>query len=168
MLGGDFIKNITGMHIYYYMVCKRKLWYFSNMLNMESENESVQLGKIIDESTYTREEKHININDVINIDFIRNDTIFETKKSRKIEEASIMQMKYYLYYLKINGADNFTGEITYPALKQKIQVSIDENDIQNIECICSEIRDIISKPLPPVYEKKSYCKSCAYYDLCMI
>lgn len=24
--------NISGMHIYYYYVCKRKLWYFSNGL----------------------------------------------------------------------------------------------------------------------------------------
>ena len=36
---------------------------------MEHSNEHVNLGKIIDENSYSREDKHININNVINIDF---------------------------------------------------------------------------------------------------
>lgn len=160
--------KIKGMQIYYYKVCKRKLWYFSHMLSMENENENVQLGRIIDENTYSREDKHININNVINIDFMKNNVLYETKKSRKIEEASIMQMKYYLYYLKVNGADNFTGEITYPALKQKVEVCLTDDDISEIEIICREIEKIVSCPVPPQYVKKSYCRSCAYYDLCCI
>ena len=47
--------NISGMHIYYYYVCKRKLWYFSNGLAMESENENVKIGKLIDETTYKQQ-----------------------------------------------------------------------------------------------------------------
>ena len=63
-------KRITGVMIYYYFVCKRKLWYFCHEINMESENENVQLGKLLDEKNYERDEKHINIDNVINIDFI--------------------------------------------------------------------------------------------------
>ena len=63
-------KRITGVMIYYYFVCKRKLWYFCHEINMESENENVQLGKLLDEKSYERDEKHINIDNVINIDFI--------------------------------------------------------------------------------------------------
>ena len=58
---GDIMKNITGMQIYYYMVCKRKLWYFTHSLTMEQDNENVMLGKIIDENSYSREDKNINI-----------------------------------------------------------------------------------------------------------
>ena len=76
------MEKITGMHIYYYFVCKRKLWYYINNLQMEHSNEHVNLGKIIDENSYSREDKHININNVINIDFIRDDIICETKKSK--------------------------------------------------------------------------------------
>ena len=97
-------KEITGMMIYYYYVCKRKLWYFYNEIAMESSNEDVALGKIIDENSYKNDEKHININNVINIDYIKKDNILhEIKKSNKIEEASIWQVKYYLYYLKQRG-----------------------------------------------------------------
>ena len=45
--------DVTGMQVYYYYVCKRKLWYFSNELTMESENENVKIGKIIDETRNT-------------------------------------------------------------------------------------------------------------------
>lgn len=41
--------RVTGVMIYYYFVCKRKLWYFINEINMESDNENVMLGKLLDE-----------------------------------------------------------------------------------------------------------------------
>ena len=53
--------RITGVMIYYYFVCKRKLWYFCHEIRMEAENEDVILGKILDESSYSKNEKHINI-----------------------------------------------------------------------------------------------------------
>ena len=93
-------KLVSGMKIYYYFVCRKKLWYFSNEINMESENENVQLGKILDESTYKNRKKHIMIDNIINIDYIaEHNVLHEVKKSRKIEEAGIWQIKYYLYYL---------------------------------------------------------------------
>lgn len=63
--------RVTGVMIYYYFVCKRKLWYFINEINMESDNENVMLGKLLDENSYRRDDKHINIDNVINIDFIK-------------------------------------------------------------------------------------------------
>ena len=94
-------KRITGVMIYYYFVCKRKLWYFCHEINMESENENVQLGKLLDEKSYERDEKHINIDNVINIDFIReHQELHEIKKSKAIEEAGIWQVKYYLTKLQ--------------------------------------------------------------------
>ncbi|MCI1931549.1 MAG: CRISPR-associated protein Cas4 [Clostridia bacterium] len=45
-------KKITGTMIYYNEVCKKKLWYFIHDITMESENEDVNLGRIIDEQSY--------------------------------------------------------------------------------------------------------------------
>lgn len=162
------MEKVTGMQIYYYYVCKRKLWYFSHSLNMENDNEYVSLGKLIDENSYSREEKHINIDNVINIDFIRDDIVCETKKSRTIEEASEMQLKYYLYYLEKNGTKKFKGEINYPVLKKKVTVELQDDDREKIEDICSEIMRINEQKMPPEYQKKGICKNCAYYDLCLI
>ena len=93
-------KEITGVMIYYYEVCKRKLWYFYHEIQMEQTNENVLIGKVIDEETYKRDKKHINIDNIVNIDFIRSkNMLHEVKKSKKIEQASILQVKYYLYFL---------------------------------------------------------------------
>ena len=78
--------RVTGVMIYYYFVCKRKLWYFINEINMESDNENVMLGKLLDENSYRRDDKHINIDNVINIDFIKeHQELHEIKKSKEIE-----------------------------------------------------------------------------------
>ncbi|MCD8026665.1 MAG: CRISPR-associated protein Cas4, partial [Clostridiales bacterium] len=160
-------RKLTGMHIYYYFVCLRKLWYFSNQLSMESENENVRLGKIIDETTYKNQNKHILIDDTINIDYISEYNILhEVKKSKKIEEAGIWQIKYYLYYLKKLGVTDIKGRVDYPLIKQSVSVELTSEDQNQLDNAILSIKDIISADLPPAYEKKKYCKSCAYYDLC--
>ncbi|WP_195244393.1 CRISPR-associated protein Cas4 [Clostridium celatum] len=162
-------KEVTGVMIYYYEVCKRKLWYFYNEIQMEQGNENVAIGKTIDEETYQRDEKHINIDNIINIDFIRSKGILhEVKKSKKIEEASILQVKYYLYFLKKRGIDNIKAKIDYPLLKQNIEVTLTDEDIISIEQILMDIQKIVEESKPPALDKKRICKACAYYDLCFI
>lgn len=161
-------KKITGMMVYYYAVCKRKLWYFYHEIQMEHGNENVAIGKVIDEETYQRDDKHINIDNVINIDFIRAKGILhEVKKSDKIEEASILQVKYYLYYLR--ERDVFVkAKIDYPLLKECVDVELSDDDIVEIEQILKEIEQIVDSPLPPSMKKQKICRSCAYFDLCYI
>ena len=162
-------REITGVMIYYYKVCLRKLWYFYHEINMEQENENVQIGKILDEETYKRDEKHINIDNVINIDFIRSQgTLHEIKKSKKIEEASILQLKYYLYYLNKRGVSGIKARIDYPLLKKTMEVELSEADKNEIDQILDTIIKIVNSDIPPQLQKKSICKSCAYCDLCFI
>ena len=42
---------------------------------MEAGNENVELGKLLDTSSYDRDYKHIMINGVINIDFLRGNHV---------------------------------------------------------------------------------------------
>lgn len=162
-------KPISGMMIYYYIVCKRKLWYFYNQIQMEADNENVQIGKVLDENAYKREEKHINIDDVISIDYIKDKGILhEVKKSKKIEEAGIMQVKYYLYYLKQKGVADIKGKVDYPLLKQSIDIELTVDDEKNIESILIDLKEIVNSQLPPLLEKKGICKKCAYFELCYI
>lgn len=162
-------EKISGIMVYYYFVCKRKLWLFNSDISMEDENELVQIGRFIDDSSYASERKHIMINDEINIDFIeRSGVIHEIKKSRKIEEASVWQLKYYLYYLKRHGVENIRAKIDYPLLKQTEDVSLEAEDEECLSEILEDIKRIIrSRDMPPCINK-SICKKCAYFDLCMI
>lgn len=162
-------REITGVMIYYYEVCKRKLWYFYNEIQMEQGNENVLIGKTIDEETYKRDKKHINIDNIINIDFIRSKGVLhEVKKSKKIEGASILQVKYYLYFLQKRGVYNIKGKIDYPLLKQSIDVELSDEDINDINEILINIKNIVKDSKPPSLDKKRICQSCAYYDLCFI
>lgn len=161
-------KNITGLMVYYYFVCGKKLWYFANEIAMEQYNMDVKLGKVLDENSYSRDEKHINIDNVINIDFIRSKNVLhEVKKSNKIEEASIWQVKYYLYYLQQRGI-SVNAKIDYPLLKETLDVTLSQEDCRYLDTVLQEIETIISQETPMDAPKKKFCKACAYYDLCFI
>lgn len=155
--------------VYYHEVCPRKLWYFIHGICLEQENENVAIGKILDEETYRDEEKHINIDNVINIDFIRSlKALHEVKKSRKIEKASILQVQYYLYYLKHHGVEGFTGRIDYPLLKKSLSVELTHEDEKKIEETLASIEQLGSQRTAPPLKKKGICSACAYADICFI
>lgn len=162
-------KDVTGLMVYYYEVCNRKLWYFVNEIQLEENNSNVILGKLLEENTYTRDEKKINIDGVINIDFIRSKKILhEIKKSNSIEPASLLQVQYYLYYLEKKGLIGLKGILDYPLLKQTVEVNLTDKDRENLDNIIIGIKEILRKESPPALEKNGICKKCAYFDLCFV
>jgi CRISPR-associated exonuclease Cas4 len=164
---------MTGTQIAYYFLCKRKLWLFTNHVDMEHNHENVALGKFISESTYQRKQHEIHIADEENdavLDFYdpKTKTIHEVKKSNKMEETHIWQVKFYISILEQKGIQNVTGEIDYPKLRQKVKVELTDSDRQELKQIQKEITEIIESGKPPVVINKPFCKQCTYYDLCYI
>jgi CRISPR-associated exonuclease Cas4 len=158
----------TGTQINYYFVCKRKLWLFTKEIRFENENEYVQLGRLIDENTYKRNKKQIEIGK-IKIDFMDNKgVIHEVKKSKAIEKAHIYQVKYYILTLKEMGVENITGEIDYPKLKKRRPVVWEAGDEKVFNNIFSEVQKILDKTIPPAAIKKKICSKCAYYEFCFV
>ena len=163
------MEDISGVMIYYYFVCKRKLWYFCKNINMENNSENVGIGKLIDEMSYSREHKHISIDQNINVDFLRDwKIIHDIKKSRAAEEASIWQIKYYIYYLEKKGIEVEKGVLDYPKLKKRIDVFLNDEDRMKLEKIMDKIREIKGLKVPLEVEKKRICKKCAYFELCYV
>ena len=155
--------------IYYYFVCKRKLWFFVNDITMEQSSDLVAMGKLVDETSYSREKKNILIDENINIDFLKEwKVIHEVKKSRKIEEASKWQLKYYIWILKHKGVAIEKGVLDYPLLRKRENVFLLEEDEKRLEEIRKDIEEIILLKSPPQRIKKSICRKCAYYELCYI
>lgn len=162
-------REISGMMFYYYFVCKRKLWFFANEIQMESENEDVIIGKLIDENSYSKELKHVLIDNTVNIDFIKEWKILhEVKKQKSIEEAGIWQLKYYIYFLRKRGINIEKGILDYPKLKKREEIFLTVEDEKRIEEILLEIREIVNLKLPPKLEKLKICKKCAYFEYCYI
>lgn len=161
--------NITGVMIYYYFICERKLWYFINEINMEQNNELVSIGKILDETSYERETKSILIDNTINIDFIKEGAILhEVKKTKAIEEAGIWQVKYYMYYLENKGVENVKAKIDFPLLKETKEIILEKDDKEILDSIINNIEEISKKEKPPQIIDSKICKKCAYYDLCYV
>lgn len=161
--------NITGVMIYYYFICQRKLWYFANEINMEQNSELVSIGKTIDETSYKREKKSILIDNTINIDFIKDGAVLhEVKKTKAIEEAGVWQLKYYMYYLKQKGVETLEAKIDYPLLRQTKEIVLEKEDVEIIENVIKNIQEIVTKENPPEVINEKICKKCSYYDLCYV
>ena len=162
-LGSELI--FTGVQINYYFVCKRKLWLFSKNFEMEHSSDLVLLGKLLHESSYPRKIKEIELGP-IKIDFlVKGCEIHDIKRSKRIEEAHVYQMLYYLRWLRRKGVFA-KGIINYPLLKKKQAIELTREKEKEIEQVLENIKQTLSNPVPPTTEKKSFCKKCSYYELC--
>ncbi|NLW53083.1 MAG: CRISPR-associated protein Cas4 [Tissierellia bacterium] len=170
--------NLTGTHINYYRLCKRKLWLYTNGINMEQTSDLVADGKIIEEESYLqRSEKYsqIELSHSYNgislrgkIDFFNTSKkiVHETKRSNKVESAHIWQVKFYLWLLKLNDIEADGGIIEYPKLRVTENVELTDKDIKYLESSVIEIEKLISSNNCPSVINARICKSCSYYDFC--
>lgn len=163
------MKNVTGLMVYYYFICERKLWYFINEISMEQNNELVSIGKILEETTYSREKKNIMIDNTINVDFIKNGAVLhEVKKTKAIEEAGIWQVKYYMYYLENKGVANIQARIDFPLLRETKEIVLEQEDREVLDNVIKNIEELSEKENSPKKIESKICRKCAYYDLCYV
>ncbi len=161
--------HITGVQVNYYFICKTKLWLFSHLATMEHTSDTVALGRVLHQGSYTRHKREVAIG-AIKIDFLkRGDEIVlhEVKKSRRMEKAHRYQMLYYLYYLKQRGV-KARGIINYPLMRRREEVILSSEDEEEIEGILAEIARIVAEKEPPKAEKKRYCRKCSYFEFCWV
>lgn len=170
--------NLTATHINYLEVCKRKLWLFANGINMEHTSDTVYDGKLLHETSYPQraeryEEMLISaeyegITLIGQIDYFdaRNKVIHEIKRSDKVEEAHVRQVKFYLWLLELNGVDGAMGILEYPKLRKTDEVLFSDEDRQGLQKSVSKIQSLIeSESCPPTINAK-ICKNCSYFDFC--
>jgi CRISPR-associated exonuclease Cas4 len=163
---------ITGTHINYYFSCHRQLWLFANNIQMEHTHDAVSEGKLIHETSYPqRSAKYEEIAiDGIKIDFYdtKNKVVHEIKKSSKLHQAHLWQVKYYIYILEQNGVDGVTGILEYPKERKTEEIYLSNVDREEIKLMQKEIFEIINSEQVPQLEKTTRCKNCSYYDFCFV
>lgn len=160
---------ITGKEIEYLHVCIRKLWLFHNGIRPEMENQNVQIGMLIGGTTFPRHEKEIPLGEIGVIDWaeFKHGRIHETKKSKCPENAEIAQTRYYLWWLRRNGAHIDTCIIHYRKQKETRELKWDDSMSIDVENDLKRAREIIELTVPPDFNELKYCKSCAYFDFCI-
>ena len=158
--------------ISYLHLCHRKLWLHHHHIRMEHNSQAVAEGKLIGETTYQRRAKkwkELNLgNSKIDHFDPQTNTIREVKKSAKLEHAHVAQVQYYLYLLEQRGIKQAKGLIEYPKQRKTREVTLDESSRKEVESWEAEVERIINLPNCPELIKKSYCRSCAFYDFCFV
>lgn len=158
--------KLQGIKINYLFVCERKLWLFDKGITMEHTSDKVLQAKIVHQYSYYKEEKkELLIDDIIMIDILDDDTIREVKYSSKMQKADLLQLYYYLYYLKQKGIIK-KGIINYPKERKKEYVELDEEAENQVKEAIMKVKQIINLDSPPKAEKTNKCKKCSYYEFC--
>jgi CRISPR-associated exonuclease Cas4 len=174
--------NLTATHLNYYRVCQRKLWLFASGMQMEHTSDIVKEGKLIGETTYTdRLERYtqIEINTPltqkwqasVKIDYFdaTNKVIHETKKSAKMEEAHLAQVRFYQYVMEKQGMAEVSAVLEYPKLrKTETILPLTDAEREAIENTIHEAIEIVTLKKCPAKIKKSFCQSCSYFDFCWV
>ena len=140
----------------------------SRQINPEQDHSLLDLGRLIQETSYPREKKDFTATG-IKIDLITTQNgkliIGEIKKSSRYLKSATMQLAFYLYKLKEMGL-NATGELLIPKEKKKIPISLDSKLEAELKASLSEIESIVNADFPPLPESNRYCPKCAYQEFC--
>jgi CRISPR-associated exonuclease Cas4 len=160
--------DIGGLMIQYCVICPRKLWFYANRAGPKQMNRAVNDGKRIDESTYQSEKKHVFIDGRIAIDFLSNGRVVEVKRSSDREDASVAQIKFYLWYLQELKDVETDGVIRYPSERDKKHVELTREGKRDVENMIDTVFKVGTRESPPKAEEIPAGGKCAYYDMCWV
>ena len=166
----------------YYLICPRKAWLSQRGLWMEQESDAVSIGRLIDQNTYQRAQKNLDLEAELSDDTklvgrvdwaeLKEGVLHETKKGRACEDAHIWQLRFYLWLLKrceVSGPNGqpFTGMLNYPKLRKTVSVPFNEQDEKRLEEMTQRLKEILNQDHPPERSQhRSFCKKCAFEELC--
>lgn len=159
----------TGTDLNYLHVCPRKLWLSRHGIRPERESELVQLGVLLGEQTFSREEKEIPIGDAGVMDWadFKDGVIHETKHGKAPGGGDEAQVRYYLSVLNARGIRACRGVIHYPKTRETVTVEWNEEAERRNRQDLEECEAIVSGAVPEAV-RRPYCKRCAYEEICFI
>ena len=174
--------SVTGTLVNYFVLCRRKVWLAVHGLWMEQESEAVALGRLLDETSYAEELRHVNVEvegpegvrlaGRIDWTELRDGVLHETKRSPTALEAHRWQLRFYLWLLKLQGVfrkngQPFVGQLNFPRQRRTETVTLTAADERRLREMVQDIRQIAAQAAPPPrLENRRFCKKCAYEELC--
>ncbi len=160
--------SVTGTILNAFLICPRKAWLLARELSPDPDNELIQLGKLIADETFKDKRKEI-ILENIKIDLIETKKgkliVGEIKKASTFIEAAKLQLAFYLWKLKEKDV-NAEGELIIPKERKRIKIELSDELINKLKNTISEAENLIKMDKPPKPVRKSFCKNCAYKELC--
>jgi CRISPR-associated exonuclease Cas4 len=158
---------VNGTLIWYSYICNREVWFIGHQIEAPQDNPFLEKGRAIHEVFYPQYTKELLIDNTIKIDIVKGkELIAEIKSSSKHLKSAIMQLAFYLYYLKKYKGVELRGKLSIPSERRTVEVQLSESLERELEEKIKSIEDILSLPKPPPPVKISYCKNCAYKEIC--
>lgn len=159
----DFV--VTGIMMRYYHTCHRELWFDSVGVEIDRSNNAIQRGTYVDETSYDDATQALHYGPIAP-DILEDGRILEVKPSSTMEEASKMQLAYYLWYLKHVCNDERDGVLAYPTERKREAVELTSDLEAEVESAIRGIYDIVERDSPPELTEKPFCDTCAYQEFC--
>ncbi len=164
----SYDREITGTLVWYYFICHRQVWLMAHSITPDEDNVLIELGKIIHQGFFKRENKEFELGSV-KIDIIKANEkyvlVAEIKKSSKFLESAMMQLVYYLWRLKILGI-NAKGKLLFPKERKHLDVELNDELENKLINALNHIKEIVSLDRCPKACRISYCRNCAYFEFC--
>jgi CRISPR-associated exonuclease Cas4 len=158
---------VNGTLIWYSYICDREVWFIGHQIEAPQDNPLLEKGRAIHEVFYSQYTKELLIDNTIKIDIVEGrELIAEIKSSSKHLKSAIMQLAFYLYYLKKHKGVELRGKLSIPSERKTVEVQLSEPLERELEEKIKSIEDILSLPKPPPPVKIPYCKNCAYKEIC--
>lgn len=160
--------KVTGTYVWYYCICIREVWLLSRGITPDQSDENMDIGRFLHEKAYSREKKEIDFFGM-KLDILKKENgqliIGEIKKSSKYMESAKMQLLHYLSELEKQGI-NAEGVLLVPEEKKRHTVILDNVNREKLSEVIDGIKEIVSLDIPPKAKKQTYCRNCAYNELC--
>ena len=160
--------RITGLMVQYYHVCRRELWFASRGLDIDRSTANIRRGTHVDETSYRDRRRSFLVNGRIALDMLDSGEVMEVKVSSTLETPARMQLLYYLWYLDRILDIEREGVLAYPTERKRERVTLTEETVAAVEETIHGVIEIVERDSPPELEKKPYCDSCLYQDICWL
>lgn len=160
--------GITGLMVQYYHVCRRELWFMSRGIDIDRSTANIVRGSHTDETSYRDKRQSFQINGRIQIDVLDDGDVMEVKVSSSLEEPPKIQLLYYLWYLDRILDIERTGVLAFPRERTRETVTLSQENVSAVEETIVGVIETVREDSPPPLEKKPYCESCLYQDLCWV
>ncbi|MGQ9512233.1 CRISPR-associated protein Cas4 [Thermodesulfitimonas sp.] len=159
---------IIGSLVHAYVVCPRKAWLMSRQICPDEDHIYLQLGRLIQSQSYSRERKEIHLGHLA-LDLVRrggqNLVVAEVKKSSRAVAAARMQLAFYLYELRQMGLAA-QGELLFPEERRREPLVLTDALAAEVAALKQKIQALLCQPVPPPPTRIPFCTRCAYSDFC--
>ncbi len=159
---------LNGTLIWYYFICPREVWLMSRQITSYQDNPFLELGRFLQEESYTREKKSIRLENM-ELDVIRSrdghQIIGEVKKSSRFLKSATMQLAFYLKQLEKYGIHTM-GELLFPKERKRLEVKLNDALRQELQAAEQDILKIARQEIPPPARPVKWCRNCSYREFC--